>query len=256
MMNSITQDKSTSKLVLFARRAAVIFLWLLLWHCFALYLNQPILLVSPLQVFQRLAELAALPSFWSAIGTSLQRIMAGFVLSTVVGILLAALAQNRILNDLLQPPMQLIKATPVASFTIMVLFWVHSRYLATVISFLMVLPIIFFNVYEGIAQTDTKLLDMAKVFKLSFVRRLRYIYIPSVWPYFLSAFSIALGQAWKSGIAAEVIALPNQSIGINLYNAKIYLLNADLLAWTTVIVALSFIIEQSFLAIVRWMNRR
>jgi len=203
-----------------------------------------------------LAELATQPSFWAAIGTSLQRIMLGFVLSTIAGILLAALAQNRLINEIVQPPMQLIKATPVASFTILVLFWVHSRYLSTVISFLMVLPIIFFNVYEGIANTDRKLLDMADVFQLSFGKRLRYVFIPSVWPYFLSAFSIALGQAWKSGIAAEVIALPNQSIGINLYNAKIYLENADLLAWTTVIVALSFLIEQCFFACVRWLNRR
>lgn len=240
----------------FACQIAVIFFWLFVWHLLSCALNQEILLVSPLRVGQRLAELMREGFFWRSIFSSLQRIMLGFLLSTLCGILLAALAQNRFVYLLINPLLSLIRATPVASFTILVLFWVHSRYLAIVISFLMVLPIIFYNVYEGIAQTDIKLLEMAQVFHLSFGRRIRFIYVPSAWPYFLSAFTIALGQAWKSGIAAEVIALPNDSIGINLYNAKIYLENADLLVWTAVIVLLSYLIEKGFHLLVQFFSRR
>ena len=39
-------------------------------------------------------------------------------------------------------------------------------------------------------------------------------------------------MAFKSGIAAEVIGVPDFSIGANLYEAKIYLDTASLFAWT------------------------
>ena len=52
-----------------------------------------------------------------------------------------------------------------------------------------------------------------------------------------------LGFAWKSGIAAEVIALPALSVGKNLYDTKIYLERADLFAWTLAVILLSLGLE-------------
>ena len=53
-------------------------------------------------------------------------------------------------------------------------------------------------------------------------------------------------MAWKAGVAAEVIGVIDGSIGGKLYDAKIYLLNSDLLAWTVVIIALSVVSEKIF----------
>lgn len=56
------------------------------------------------------------------------------------------------------------------------------------------------------------------------------------------------GMAWKAGIAAEIIGVPNGSIGKMLYTAKIYLDTDDLLAWTVIIVVISVVAEKVFLA--------
>ena len=64
-----------------------------------------------------------------------------------------------------------------------------------------------------------------------------------VLPYFLSACRLSLGMCWKAGVAAEVIGVPSGSIGEKLYNAKIYLNTPDLLAWTIVIIVISFVFE-------------
>ena len=48
-----------------------------------------------------------------------------------------------------------------------------------------------------------------------------------------------MGLAWKSGAAAELIAIPTGSIGEKLYNAKVYLMTGDLFAWTLLILLLS-----------------
>ena len=58
-------------------------------------------------------------------------------------------------------------------------------------------------------------------------------------------------MSWKSGAAAEVIGLPEHSIGEHLYMAKIYLETADLFAWTLVIVLVSLAFERAFLALLR-----
>lgn len=75
-------------------------------------------------------------------------------------------------------------------------------------------------------------------------KRIRFIYLPALIPYLLSGCRIALGMSWKSGAAAEVIGLPEHSIGEQLYLAKIYLETADLFAWTLVIILISAVFER------------
>ena len=69
-------------------------------------------------------------------------------------------------------------------------------------------------------------------------------------PYFRSAASLALGLCWKAGAAAEVIGLPEGTIGERLYTAKIYLQTPDLFAWTTVVLVLAALFEKLFLTAV------
>ena len=139
-----------------------------------------------------------------------------------------------------------------ASFIILVLIWVPSRNLSVVISFLMVFPVMYTNLLKGIESTDRNLLEMAQVFRISLPRRIRYIYVSQVLPFFRAGCSVALGLCWKAGIAAEVIGIPEQSIGEMLYNAKIYLNTPDLFAWTVVIVMISLLFEKLFLAGIDW----
>ena len=85
---------------------------------------------------------------------------------------------------------------------------------------------------------------MADIFRLSFTKRLVYIYLPKLKPYILSALSVSLGLAWKSGVAAEIIGIPDGSMGEMLYQAKLYLATSDLFAWTVVIVLISIAFEK------------
>ena len=110
--------------------------------------------------------------------------------------------------------------------------------------------------FAGIRNTDHDLLEAADVYRIRTIKRIRYIYVPSVLPYFSAAVKAALGLAWKSGIAAEVIALPDGSIGERVYEAKIYLSTPDLFAWTVVIIALAFLFERLFLFLLDVVSRR
>ena len=232
--------------------AAVIVFWLLVWQICSLLSPSRILFASPLQTLRALFRLCATASFWTAVAFTTGRIALGFLLAFAAGILLAILsAACRIVRALLLPLMRLIKAVPVASFVILALLWIRSANLSILISFIMVLPVIYTNVLQGIDSTDYKLLEMAFVFRLSLFRKLRYIYLPSVKPSLVSACSIALGFCWKSGIAAEIIGLPTGSIGERLYEAQLYLMTGELFAWTAVIVLVSTLFEKLVMTIIR-----
>jgi NitT/TauT family transport system permease protein len=143
-----------------------------------------------------------------------------------------------------------MKTIPVASFIILALVWLESSQLSFFIAFLMVFPPVYLGVLTGIGQTDPRLLEMAKVFQVPFRRQVRYLYLPAIAPHFRSAVSVGLGLCWKSGIAAEVIGLPDGSMGERLYMAKVYFLTPELFAWTAVIVAVSVLFEKVFLRLV------
>lgn len=222
--------------------------WLMVWQLASQALGQEILLVSPISVLVRLTSLVRTLPFWEAIGFSLSRISVGFLSAAFIGVLLAALsARFRLVKELLSPFILTIKAIPVASFIILALIWIPSKNLSVFISFLMVFPVIYTNVLDGILSTSQELLEMTQVFALPPGRTIRYIYVSQVLPFFQSACTIGLGLCWKSGIAAEVIGIPDGSIGESLYNAKIFLNTPDLFAWTLVIVIVSLTFETFFL---------
>ena len=238
---------------------AVIF-WLLVWQAASMALDRVTvltLLVSPVQVLVRLGQLLLTADFWSSVAFSLTRIAAGFLLAAALSELLAALsARFSVVRELLAPAMLAVKSVPVASFIILALILFSSRNLAALISFLMVLPVLYTNVLTGIQSADPQLMEMAQVFRLSPARCVRYLYLPQVMPYFRSGCTVALGLCWKAGIAAEVIGIPRGSIGEHLQQAKVYLDIPDLFAWTLVIVLASLAFEKLMLAALNLAARR
>lgn len=233
-------------------KVAAVFLALAVWQTGAMLLGESLLLVTPIAVVKRLFTLLVEPDFISAVGFSFLRIIAGFLLALVAASVLAAVAGRfRLVEVMLWPFIVTIKSVPVASFIILCLIWLSSKSLSIFISFLMVLPIIYTNLLQGIKSIDVKMLEMANLFRVSWLKRLKYIFLPHIKPFLISASSVAIGLSWKSGIAAEVIGIPAGSIGEKLYEAKVYLSTGDLFAWTVVIVALSIIFEKLFLNAVK-----
>ena len=219
--------------------------WLLVWQAAAWWVDAPILLVSPWTAICRFARLSVQGSFWQSVGFTVGRILLGFTLSALLGVALAALGYRFVwIRQLLSPLVAAVKAVPVASFVILVLLWVPSRNLSVVISLLIGFPVIYANVLTGLCSADPKLIEMARVFRVPFGRQLRAIYLYAVMPFLRSGLTIAMGLCWKSGVAAEVIGIPNGSIGEKLYKAKVYLETPDLFCWTLVIVLLSAACEK------------
>ena len=232
---------------------AVLF-WLVVWQLAALAVGQSFILPGPAAVLGTLIQLAGVPSFWKTALLSLVRVLAGLLAGTLLGALTAALTcASSWCERLFAPVIRIVRATPVASFILLVLLWTGRNQVPAVISGLMVLPVVWENLVRGLDEVDGQLVELGRAYRLSPVKMLTLIYLPSLRPYFLSAVTTAMGLAWKSGVAAEVLCLPRQALGTQIYNTKYYLQVPELFAWTAAVVALSLLLEKLLrLVLGRW----
>ena len=225
--------------------------WTGIWLIAALLVDSELILPGPLTVLRRLAVLMFTADFWCRTGMTFLRIASGFLLGVISGIITAVLcALSDAARTILSPLIHVLRATPVASFIILVMLWVGYSYVPVIIGAMIVMPVIYQNVLTGIINIDRQLLEFAAVYRLSRFKTLRYICIPQVRPHFVSAAVTAMGLAWKSGVAAEVLARPSNAIGSEIYFAKIYLETPDLFAWTIVVIVLSLLLEKLFRALI------
>ncbi len=245
-MNFITQNKKTLTTI-----SAIAF-WIAVWFVASEIIGEELFLSSPISVLKAFLNLLTQKTFYVALLNSSLKITIGFLSALVFGSLLSILAKNLwFVKILLSPIMSVIKSTPVASFTILAIILFGTQNLSIIISFLMVVPIIYQNVLTGLENTSTQLLEMAKIFEFSRSSRFRYVIAPSVMPYLFSACSVCLGLSWKSGVAAEVIGISSNTIGGKLYDSKIYLNIPELFAYTAVIVVVSMMFERIFLKLLK-----
>ena len=218
-----------------------IVLWLGIWEIISVAVNKTLLIPRPDQVFLRLIEMTGDAGFWLSIFLSCIRVLIGFSIGTLVGFLFGiSMEFFPVSKILIQPFVTILRTTPVVSFIILALVWLNSNVIPPLIACIMVLPIVCQNIQTGVSHTSKEYLEMGFVFRLSQNMIFRKIYLPSLKPYFISASITSFGNAWKAGIAAEVLCLPQYAIGSGLYRSKIYLETADLFSWTIVILILSF----------------
>lgn len=246
-----------NKIKKIAATAAAMLFWLLIWQIAAVKIGSNIILVSPLDTVKRLVSLTAESVFWKSILFSAGRVLLGFALGLTAGTVLALVsARVRLIRTLFSPLISAMKSIPVASFTILALIWIGSKNLSVLVSFLICVPIVCANMLEGMDRLDPKLSEMADIFKIPPWRKFVGVYLSQLLPFFRSASRLAIGLCWKSGVAAEVIGIPNGSIGEKLYKSKVYLETADLFAWTITVILISWLCEIFFIFLVDLLQKR
>jgi NitT/TauT family transport system permease protein len=192
-----------------------------------------------------LVTLAADSTFWKTAFLSLARMFCGIAMGAFVGVFLAVLtAASGLAELLLSPAVKVVRAVPVASFILLVLLWSDRDWVPVVISALMVIPVVWAAVRQGIDGVDRQLLELARVYRFDRWKTLRLVWLPAVKAAFTTGLATAMGLAWKSGVAAEVLCIPKWAIGAEIYHAKLGLEIPDLFASTIVVVTLSLLLEK------------
>ena len=213
------------------------------WELIALIVNDSFFMPDVIETFKSLVNILSSGSFFKVISTAFYRVFSGLLIGIISGVILATLCfKFDVLNTILSPIVSIMKATPVAC--IIVLLWIRLNYteIAIFVVMLMVLPIVWQNVFDGYKAIDTSLVEVAEIFELSYIKKLKVLIIPSILSYLLPAIITSVGLAWKAEIAAEIMT--NSNIGKLIYNFKTVSYDtASIFAWTVIIVVLSIIFE-------------
>ena len=242
----------TERVKAVAAAGAVAAFWLAVWVLVAGLVAQPLILPGPVAVVVALLRLACDAGTWAILVGSGARILGGLALAAVCGGVMAGVSVRSLtFARLVAPALSFVKATPVACVVVLLLIWLGSARVSIAVVFLMALPGVYFSLVEGLAQVDQPLEQM---FRLHGVQGWR-LFCAHTWrevlPFVLSCARAVIGMSWKAGVAAELIGMATGTVGERIYQAKLLIETADLLAWTVLVVAASWACERSLDAVAR-----
>lgn len=241
-MTSITKNKL--KKLLFTTLG--ILFWAAVWQISAVMLKKPYLIPTLPATFSALWEITASGKLFKTVALTLMRVLLGLTMGVVFGVILAFLTNRfAFLRAIVSPIISVIKSTPVASFIVILWVLFDGGTLAVFIAFLMVMPIIWQNLTDGFSAISTELAELCDVFEFSYFKRLRLLIIPTLSSYFIPALITSVGLAWKSEIAAEIIAYTKNSIGAMINDAKYFLETPKVFALTMIVVIMSLLLESA-----------
>lgn len=169
--------------------AVVAYWW---WAANAGYLN-PRIYSSPQLILARAADLVAQGQLQDHVLVSLQRAGTGFLIGSAIGIVLGIFTGFfKPLERLLDPSIQIFRAIPLSSVLPLFVVWFGFGELPKILVIVCaVVPKLYVDTYAGIKNTDKKLLEVAKVFRLSRFQTVVGIILPSAAPFIFNSLRIA-----------------------------------------------------------------
>lgn len=223
----------------------IILLWQMLSFTFGSFI-----VPQPLDTTIRIIELLGSGETYSHVLMTAWRVLTGFTVALAVALPWGMVAGRfSSVEAISKPIISLLRSVPVVSIIIIVLFFFGSRLMPSVISLLVVVPIIYTNTLTGMKNMDTKLIEMANIYGVSLKQRLYQLYFKGILPYLFAGLETGLGVAFKAVIAGEVISPPPMGIGASIWQTKLYLDLEGALAWTALALVLSFMLEMVIIGV-------
>lgn len=216
-----------------------------IWQGFYKIIDNSIILPSPAQTLVSLKELITNEHFRLILLSTLSRTMISFLIALMLSIVIGMVAAlNNWFYDLIFPMISLFKTVPTMAIVILALIWLTNEKAPMLIAILMVLPILYEAVIKGIRDIDPNLLNMANVYEVKMIHKIKDIYIPSVLHNIGAIFSSSIGLCLKLVIGGEVLGQPPYAIGTSIQTEKMYLNTAGVLAWILILVLVSLFIDK------------
>ncbi len=233
--------------------------WIGIWQCAHLLVDNETFIPAPFSVFKRIIVLAFYSpeaEFWTKVTFSIGRIILGFVIGVFIGALMGFVTSIKLADKVFSPVKAIVRATPIASFIMLLWLFIARDSIPVFVSALMVVPIVWGNVSTGIKNVGKEYREFALIYEINKFKQIKHIFLPGIMPYFATSLCTGAGLVWKAGVAAEVLVLPKYSIGMELNNAKNIIETVDVFAWTVVIIVVSILLELLIKVGLKWIEKR
>ncbi len=214
-----------------------------LWQI-AAHFGDPRLLPGPMAVFATMRSEAASGALFVALGVTLARVAAAFVLAMAAGSAIGyAMGRNALFDRVADPWIIILLNLPALVIVVLAYIWVGLNEAAAIGAVaLNKLPITVVTIREGVRALDARLDEMARVFGFSPLRRLSHVVAPQLAPFFAAAARAGLSLVWKIVLVVELMGRPN-GVGFEI-NVAFQLFDVPLLlAYALPFTAIMLIIE-------------
>lgn len=163
---------------------------------------------TPAEVLQKVVEVNQSGKFLLNIGISVRRILIGFSIAVVLGSLLGLLiGRYRVMRDLLFPICEVLRPIPAIAWVPMaIMLWPTNEVSIVFITFLGSFFPILINTIHGVHSIDPVLIRAARSLGANEFRLFANVILPGAMPHIFTGFSVGMGVAWVSLIAAEMIS--------------------------------------------------
>jgi NitT/TauT family transport system permease protein len=163
---------------------------------------------TPADVLQKVVEVNQSGKFLLNIGISVRRILIGFAIAVVMGSVLGLLiGRYRIMRDLLFPICEVLRPIPAIAWVPMaIMLWPTNEVSIVFITFLGSFFPILINTIHGVHSIDPVLIRAARSLGANEFRLFTNVILPGAMPHIFTGFSVGMGVAWVSLIAAEMIS--------------------------------------------------
>jgi NitT/TauT family transport system permease protein len=177
---------------------------LLVWKAVSLFFL-PTFLPSPLELLIRIGSIFSNPSAYPIIGKTLERVLAGLMLSMLIGAAIGlVMGLRRAAGSFLDSWIMVLLTFPSISWAFLSVLWFGISEIAPIFTVvLIVFPYVTMNVWEGTKAMDKELTDMAAVFRAKRSLLLRKVLIPQLMPYLFSSLRISFALSWKIALVSE-----------------------------------------------------
>lgn len=175
---------------------------------------------APLVVLAALVKHLHEAKFYTHIIVSIERILIGFALATVIGVVLGfVMGRYKIARDMIVPYIEILRPIPaVAWIPLAILMWPTEESSIIYITFLGALFPIVLNTVHGVEQTPDVLVRAAQSLGASPLHIFWHVVMPAALPSIATGLAIGMGVAWFSLLAGEIIS-GQYGIGYFTWNA-------------------------------------
>ncbi len=219
--------------------ATLVALWAIGAH-----LVGPQLLPSPLIVGRLMLHETLSGELPRQMGITLFRVAAAFTIAMVLGSALGiAMGRHPAFDKFADPWVVVLLNLPALVIIVLAYIWAGLTETAAISAVaLNKLPNATVTLREGARALDRRLDDMAEVYDLAPLERLRHVVLPQLAPYFAAATRSGLSLVWKIVLVVELLGRPN-GIGFELGTAFQLFDVARILSYGLAFVAVMLVIE-------------
>jgi NitT/TauT family transport system permease protein len=221
------------------------------WQLLSLVAHE-VIVASPLATLQALWRLALSGVLWTELLVTIRRLVIALSLGTVVGLGLGLLAGLRpSVRAFFEPARWVATTLPAAVIAVLGMLWfgLGDRQVIFLV-FVIITPILYVNTMEGILAIDQRILEMARVYKLSRGLLLREVYLPGIGTSVMAGLTLAAGIGIRAVILAEVLGAM-EGVGHSFSRAWTFLNTPEMFAWIMVALSLMAVLELGLLQPVR-----